>query len=126
MPGLEKRLDKERFDMVNRRLEMAFQILENETCPGCGQPSWLTHSSSNMVMFDAFVTRCHGCRAKALGEKAHKDLKPYESLYVAHVPTVQEPGDAEDPSTLTPLHTRQQALREQEKPMLVFSGESEE
>jgi len=45
------------------KLIEAFQILEDETCPKCGQPTWLCRSTDPRVEFSAQDTICYATRA---------------------------------------------------------------
>jgi rRNA maturation protein Nop10 len=54
------------------KLLEAFQILQDETCPQCGNPVWLCHSSSNRVDFKAYETICHATVARMRREDSKK------------------------------------------------------
>lgn len=42
-------------------MAIAFQILEDETCPDCGVPVWIGHSEDEAVEFDVKSRVCYAC-----------------------------------------------------------------
>lgn len=71
-PGLDEKFDRKRLAKLNRKLEMAFQILLDESCPNCGVPVWLGHSTLSDIDFHVDVTTCYGCQADEEYKKIHK------------------------------------------------------
>lgn len=49
----------------------AYQILQDETCPKCGQPSWLCRTTDPRVRFTVHESTCYA--EKALMEKADSE-----------------------------------------------------
>lgn len=48
-------------DEKNRKLAIALQILEDETCKSCGTPAWVGMSTNNEIVFDLKGAICYGC-----------------------------------------------------------------
>jgi len=48
-------------DERNRLLATALTVLEEETCPHCGTPAWIGHSSDRNIVFDVDAATCFGC-----------------------------------------------------------------
>lgn len=46
---------------TDKKLAVAYQILEDETCQDCGIPVWLGHSDDEHVVFDIKSRICYGC-----------------------------------------------------------------
>jgi hypothetical protein len=46
---------------VDKKLAVAFQILEDETCNDCGVPVWLGHNDDEHVVFDIKSRICYSC-----------------------------------------------------------------
>lgn len=46
---------------LNKKLKMAWQVLEDETCKMCGTPSWFGRNPDNNVDFDERSSVCKGC-----------------------------------------------------------------
>lgn len=46
---------------VDKKLAIALQILEDETCPDCGIPMWIGHSEDESVVFDIKSRVCYAC-----------------------------------------------------------------
>lgn len=44
-------------------LMKAWTMLKRESCPKCGMPIWLGHSTNNYVQFDVDESMCHSCIA---------------------------------------------------------------
>lgn len=48
-------------DQRNRKLAVALEILDEETCKGCGTPAWIGRSTNNEIVFDLKGTVCYAC-----------------------------------------------------------------
>lgn len=87
------------------KLLEAYQILQDETCPNCGQPVWLCRSTDGNVNIKIRKATCYVTktldRKKASDEKAKRKLGPGEYYYPV-IETIN--GD--------PLPGRQDYLRE--------------
>ncbi len=89
---------------IDKKLVIAFQILEDETCPDCGTPVWIGHSEDNSVVFDVKSRICYACaeietqREKESKRKNHKPVKGKKEFVVldedAKQPTRQEYYDS--------------------------------
>jgi hypothetical protein len=42
----------------------AYEFLQNETCPECGEPVWVCHNDSNDIQFKGRETICYKTRAR--------------------------------------------------------------
>lgn len=64
----------------------AFQRLEDETCPECGNPMWVCRSRSNDITFPVYTDTCRVEKAKQEAAKdrrgKERTLKPGEFRYV--------------------------------------------
>jgi len=84
----------------------AYQILQDETCPKCGQPVWLCRSTDNRIEFKVEETVCYATRAieekNARKEKKNKKISADEKhswgLIQYAVPFVPENIGAELPT----------------------------
>lgn len=50
---------------------MAWQILKDETCPNCGIPIWLGHSTISALGFRVKRSTCESCKAKKIAANAN-------------------------------------------------------
>lgn len=57
------------------KLMEAYQVLEDETCPKCGQPVWLCRSTSNDFVWSTAKTVCYATRALEEKQESRKDAK---------------------------------------------------
>lgn len=46
---------------IDKKLVIAFQILEDETCNDCGVPIWIGHSDDESVVFEIKSRTCYAC-----------------------------------------------------------------
>lgn len=74
------------WQLIDRKLAMALQILEEETCPSCGTPIWLGHTTLSHVEFERKTSTCYACaeRERERDEQGRDltKLDPGESVYV--------------------------------------------
>ena len=56
---------------LRSKLKIGLQLLEDETCPQCGQPIWWCHATLNTVQFDVETSVCY---ADAAIEKWKHDV----------------------------------------------------
>lgn len=84
-------------------------MLQDETCPKCGQPIWLCRSSSNNVQFRVESDTCFADRAmkekedrnKPKGQKkASKEEKAEWGKFYYTVPYVPPTADGEMPTRM--------------------------
>lgn len=73
----------EPWTMVDKKLLLAWTILQKETCGECGQPLWICRSSNNNITFSVRKGLCY---AKLAMEKwqdstAGKNIKAGETPY---------------------------------------------
>lgn len=59
-------LDSKRFGKkvtrdFDRRVMLAYQILQDETCPTCGIPVWIGHNEDNTIVFRVEDSNCFAC-----------------------------------------------------------------
>lgn len=66
----------------DKKLLMAWTILQKETCNECGQPIWICRSSNNNVTFAVRKGVCYSKMAMEKWTKDRKDKpKPGETAY---------------------------------------------
>jgi len=79
---------------ADKKLAIAFQILEDETCPDCGIPIWVGHSEDEHVVFSIKSRVCYSCAEiedeRERGEKRRGKRKPTKGK--KHF-VVMEPSD---------------------------------
>lgn len=46
---------------LNSRLKVSYATLQDETCPGCGLPIWLGHSTDREIQFKIKTATCYAC-----------------------------------------------------------------
>lgn len=46
---------------VDKKLAVAFQILDDETCPDCGIPIWIGHNDAEDIVFEIKSRVCYSC-----------------------------------------------------------------
>lgn len=92
-----------RWSIKDRVLATAVIQLEGETCPNCGTPYWLGHTSHGSVDYAVEFDQCLAC---AELEEVTKDMKldPGVRASVRAVGATDESGGEE------PLPSRQEAL----------------
>lgn len=90
------------------KLLEAYQILQDETCPNCGQPVWLCRTSDSNVNVKVRKAQCHVTAAiqkkQEADEKGKRKLKPGEYYY----PVIETIDGSE-------LPTREDYLRAQQE-----------
>jgi hypothetical protein len=79
-PGLRPDFDPVRRAQLNQKLKMAFQMLEDDVCSGCGVPVWLGHSTLGQIEFRVHRTTCYSCQA--LDEAKPPKAEPGSSEWV--------------------------------------------
>ena len=76
---LRNRQPSDGWSEADKKLVVAFQILEDETCPDCGTPVWIGHSDDEHVVFDIKSRICYACaeveQAQADAEKRSSKRK---------------------------------------------------
>jgi hypothetical protein len=60
------------WDALDRALIEAYQILEDERCPECGQPTWICRNDDPNIQFEIKKDVCYAKRAL---EEKNADLK---------------------------------------------------
>jgi len=56
-------LDLDAITESDRKLKMAWQILNDETCKQCGNPIWICRSTNNNIGFNVDSTTCYAQEA---------------------------------------------------------------
>jgi hypothetical protein len=56
-------LDDRAVRTLDVKLKIAWQTLQDETHPGCGQPIWLSMAPDNWIEFDVESQMCYACEA---------------------------------------------------------------
>lgn len=83
---------------ADKKLAIAWTILQRETCKVCGNPLWICRSSNKNLLFSVRKDTCYADAEHKRWEKKNKNpLKPGEYAYV--LPTMRNdepfPGRAE-------------------------------
>jgi len=87
----------------DKKLLVAWTILQKETCQECGQPLWICRSNNKELTFSVKKTICYAKAEMEKWDKKHgKDLKPGEIPYV--LPRMLDEAD--------PLPGRQEYLEQ--------------
>ena len=60
------------WDAMDRALIEAYQILDDERCPECGQPTWICRNDDPNIQFEVKKDICY---AKRVIEEKNADLK---------------------------------------------------
>lgn len=60
---------------VDKKLAVAFQILEDETCNDCGVPIWIGHSDDEHVVFEIKSRVCYSCAAIEQAQEREQNRK---------------------------------------------------
>lgn len=65
------------WDAMDRALIEAYQILEDERCPECGQPTWICRNDDPNIQFSVKKDVCHAKRVleETHGQDALKNTK---------------------------------------------------
>lgn len=58
---LRTRQPSDGWSQADKKLAVAFQILEDETCPDCGIPIWIGHSDDEHIQFSIKSRTCYSC-----------------------------------------------------------------
>lgn len=58
---LRDRQPSDGWSQVDKKLAVALQILEDETCSDCGIPVWLGHSDDKDIQFEVKSRVCYSC-----------------------------------------------------------------
>lgn len=74
----------------DKKLAVAWQTLQDETCPRCGTPTWLGHTEDERVDFESHVTICYACQHLEQEGKKAKELPAGATRYVKAVPVAIE------------------------------------
>jgi len=82
----ETKFGKRFTKLLDRRLKLAYQILQDETCSRCGVVSWHGRSTNNVVQFKIEQSVCEGCAAvdtdqKERSKDKHKEDTPGATRY---------------------------------------------
>lgn len=74
------------WDQTDKKLAIAFHILNKQTCPKCGQPLWVCRSNDRNLVFKVKSGTCYASKAledkQKADEKANRKLKNGEFQYV--------------------------------------------
>lgn len=71
---------------LDKKLAVAFKIMEKEVCGSCNQPIWICRNTSNDIDFSIRVDTCYSKKAMEEAEKKRSrmrdgKLKPGQYLY---------------------------------------------
>lgn len=68
------RLPGEAWSRRDWLLAQAVEFLDRTRCPGCGQPTWLSHDKTFKRLWGAKAERCFSCDAQAVRQEQMKDM----------------------------------------------------
>lgn len=86
---LNDRQPSDGWSVVDKKLAIAFQILEDETCGDCGIPIWIGHSDEEDILFEIKSRVCYSCaeienqREKAESRKNKRKPSKGEKHFLA-------------------------------------------
>lgn len=64
----------------DRRIILAYQILQDETCQTCGVPVWIGHNEDNTITFQVHDSTCFSCASlETSREKTRSEVQGRES-----------------------------------------------
>ena len=64
----------DKWTQIDKKLAIAYQILEDETCKDCGVPIWIGHSDDEHVVFEIKSRICYAC-AEVEGAQADAERR---------------------------------------------------
>lgn len=62
-------------------LAQAVEMLDRSRCPGCGQPTWLSHDKATRKQWKGVTRRCFACDASLARRDELKDAHRPESIH---------------------------------------------
>jgi hypothetical protein len=77
---LKSRQPSDGWTEFDKKLAVAFQILEDETCSDCGVPIWLAHSDDKDIIFEVKSRVCYSCAAVEAAQEKKSRRKPAKGL----------------------------------------------
>lgn len=82
---LSDKQPSEGWSREDKKLAIAIQIIETETCSKCNQPIWICRSDNRNLLFSVKKATCYASAEveKAAKKKQNENLKPGEYLYVS-------------------------------------------
>ena len=85
----------EEWSEADFKLVEAYDIIESEKCPQCGNPIWLCHSENPNLQFEVKVSTCYASIAvegwQEARQKANRPVKRGENPYA--IPYVLQFGE---------------------------------
>jgi len=72
------------------KLQTALQVIEDETCPQCGHPVWLCHSTLDSVQWDVEWVTCY---ADQVVEETKKSRESKRRLNIGEIPRAMLDGE---------------------------------
>lgn len=82
--GFEEQLDYDLIETADIKLMMAMQIIKDESCSGCGTPSWIAYNNDRNIGFETDSVVCFYCQARDQArDKAPKGLDMAGRSYYA-------------------------------------------
>lgn len=79
---LQNKQPTDPWTMEDKKLAMAFTILNKETCNECGQPLWICRSSNKDLLFKVRTDICYAKAEMEKWQKKNTKLKPGQSPYI--------------------------------------------
>ena len=75
------------------KLQVAMRVLKEETCPECGYPIWLCHSSLDTVQWEVEWSTCYANAAVEEAKKLQENKRHLSSGETPHAVFDHELGD---------------------------------
>lgn len=72
---LNNRQPSDGWSYNDKKLAIALQILEDETCPECGIPIWLAHNDDENIVFEMKTQVCYSCATVETGREKEENRK---------------------------------------------------
>jgi hypothetical protein len=100
---IDERQPSEGWSSADKKLAVAWTILQRETCRECGQPLWICRSSNRQLQFSVRTDTCYATAAVKKWQNSSRGKKLKDGEYPYVVPfTIDK----------SPLPTRLEYLKE--------------
>lgn len=88
-PDIKRTLSKEELRRLDRKLMVAWEVLQDETCQRCGVVSWFGRSDNPEIEFPVKQSTCYSCAELEKAEEARNKDKNSKEYGVTRYPVPQ-------------------------------------